>query len=771
MESGDRSPLPDPARRDRTALHGYPSPGSETMSPLLAYGKTLSKRRWTVLSVLAVILTVVLIATSREQPIYRATALIEIQTEDPNIVTVQKLFQLPNVSDEYLATQYRILRSDSLARAVIHRLQLDRTREFNPPNRSWPWSRHTGGNRPGNLIFHVDRAGEEAVLAHFEDRLSVQPIRGSRLVKVSFDSHNPRRAANVVNALTSAYIHSNLQNHWKATQEASQWLSRQLNTVKIRLEQSEDRLQQYVESNGLLFLETGTGKSQNIVEERLRQLQNELTNAQADLYQKESLYRLVQRGDYGALPGIFGNPETQALNAKLTDLQVRKAQLTPNFTASYPKMQEIQSQIDRIHKAIRQQQQQAARHIEDEYLAAVHREALVSHAFNEQERQGNLTAEKLVEYNILKRGVETNKQLYQGLLQRLREAGISAGLNAGNIRVVDAAVPPVNPVEPRVLLSVAIASLVGLTFGIGLAFLQERMDNSLKTLAEVESFLRVPALALIPSRRSLPSERNGRRKFRQENLHRGTKAQAEWSSQTTNGNGWIRVDSGPLEQSALSESFRSLRTSVLLSAATSPPRSIVVLSSEPGEGKTTICGNLAISLAQLGRRVLVVEADMRRPCLGAFFHLSEQTGVVHYLAGEKPWRVMVQRSGSNDLDCLVCGPVPPNPSELLSSERMRTLVSEALTEYDFVLIDSPPLLSVADGRILSTIAEGAILVAKGGATPRELVQRALLDLSDVRARLIGVVLNDVNLRRDSYGYPAYANYDEYNRRGSREKHA
>lgn len=746
----------------------YPAREDESANLLLTYGKILRKRRWTVLSVLMVILTVVFIATARETPLYRATAMLEIQRENPNIVTVQELFQLPSISNDYLATQYRILLSDSLARQVITHLHLDQTQEFNPPNHSWPWIAKSAA-AAGDSKLPRDAAQEQAVLARFESRLRVHPVRGSRLIEMSFDSRDPQRAAAVVNALASVYIQGNLRNHWEATQQASAWLSRQLGGLKIRLEKSEDRLQSYAEANGLLFLESNKGGTQNIVDTRLRQLQNELTQAQADRYRKESLYRLAQTGDYGALPGVFDNRTTQQLTVKLADLEVRKAQLAPNFTANYPKMKEVQSQIDSIHQFLKQQREQAARHLADEYLAALHRETLVRKAFEAQKRQANLTAGKLVEYNILKREVDTNKQLYQGLLRRLREAGVSAGLKASNIRVVDPAVPPVRPFEPRILLSLAIASLVGLTFGVGLSLLQERLDNTLKTQQDVESFLRLPALGLIPSRRSLLRGTNGHRKFLP---NRSSSAAAEirvaaQSREKANGNGWVRIDSEPLEHSPLAEAFRGLRTSVLLSAASRPPRSLVVLSAEPGEGKTTICANLAISLVQLGKRVLLIEGDMRRPCLRALFHLSGDSGLVHCLAGDEPWRPLVRPSGLDGLDCLACGPIPPNPSELLSSDRMQALVAGAVGEFDFVLIDSPPLLNVADGRILATVAEGAILVARSGATPRELVRRARLCLAEVGAHLIGVVLNDVDLRRDGYDYPPYTGYGRRNGNGHR----
>jgi succinoglycan biosynthesis transport protein ExoP len=722
---------------------------------LRAHGRMLWKRRWTVFSVLLVTLTAVLLYTIRQKPLYRAQAMLEIEQENPNIVTVERLFELRSVSPDYLETQYKILRSDTLARQVIEQVHLDRTKEFNPPPHVWPWQVNAESARGAARASSPDSGDEQSVLRKFEDRLSVDPVRSSLLVRVSFDSENPERAARVVNAVAANYIQDNLRTHFEATEQASVWLSKQLDQLKIKLEKSEDALQGYAEANGLLFLENNTGQPENIVNERLQQLQNELTKAQADLYEKESLCRLVQTGDTGALPGVFDNKMMQQLTVKLADLERQQAQLAPNFKPGYPQMREIQSQIDRIQQVLKQQRAQAARHIQDEYLAAARRTALLREAFDAQQKQANLVAEKSVQYNILKREVDTNKQLYRGLLEQLKQAGISAGLKASNIRVVDHAVPPARPDSPRIPVNLAFGFLLGLGGGIGLAFLQEQLDNTLKNQADIETFLGVPALAVIPSRRSLPLEKENYRQRVQKAL--AVSSRINGPARGPMENSWLRVDSELLEHSALAEAFRSLRTSVLLSAAARPPRSLVVISAEPGEGKTTICGNLAISLAQLGKRVLVVDADLRRPCLHAFFHRPESAGLVDYLTGSDTWRGMVQPSGIGNLDCLVSGPLPPNPSELLSSERMQAFVHEATAQYDFLLIDSPPLLNLADGRILGTMVESAILVARGGATPRELVQRAQLCLSEVGARVIGVVLNETDHERDE----KYAQYYRY----------
>jgi succinoglycan biosynthesis transport protein ExoP len=740
-------------------LEPYQIAEAEESLDLRAYWRIIQKRRWTILSILLVTFTLVLIVTVRGKPIYRANALLEIEKENPNIPTVQELFQLADVSDNYLETQYKVLQSETLARRVIDQLRLNQVKEFNPPRGGWFWA-NTQAEVP-TTGSPVDPDTEQTVLREFEDRLSVDPVRRSRLVQVSFESQDPNVAAQTVNALASNYIRQNLESRWQAAQEASEWLSQQLESFKAKLEKSEDDLQKYAQNNGLLFLETEKGDTENIVDERLRQLQDELTKAQADRYAKESLYRLTEVGDYSSLPGIVDNKLMQDLTARLADLEREKSASTSIFTSDYPKVKQIQSQIDDIEKTLNQERKRAAQGIVDDYLAAIRRENLVRGAFEQQQSQANRVAARAVQYNILKREVETNKQLYEGLLQRLKEAGVSAGMNASNIRIVDAAVPPTKPVGPRLFLNLGLAWILGLGCGVGMAFLQEHLDNTLKNSDDIERILHVPALALIPSRESLN--------------HTSTVVYglAEHSSSLPNGNGklaplgkvsgkaWIRIDGNGNQHSALSEAFRGLRTSVLLSAAGRPPRSLTFVSAEPGEGKTTVASNLSISLAQLGKRVLLIDGDMRCPCVHKLFDIADHSGgLVTYLTGEEEWHHLVRPTGIADLDCLVCGPVPPNPSELLSSDRMQMLIREAMAEYQFVLIDAPPLLNVADGRILATMVEGAILVVKGGFTPRELAQQAQLHVRDVGAHLIGVVLNDVDVRHNGY-YNSHYRYGAY----------
>lgn len=736
----------------------YRRPAKDLFNTISERWVIVRRRRWTVLSILLSVFTIALITTLKEKPVYEAKGLVEIEEENPNVVTMQDLFQTENVTDDYLATQYRVLQSDTLAREVIRQLRLDQVAEFSSSKWDWIWPRShlAAGNDPTNGI--KDAVHEQRVLEAFQERLSINPVERSRLLKIGFDSEDPNVAASVVNALASNYIQENLQMHWEATQRASTWLSQQLETLKIKLEKSEDALQSYVETNGLLLIADDKGQTENIVEERLRELQQELTKAQTERYQKEAAYRLIQGGDFDSVPSGADDKVIQDLTERLADLERQRAELAPEFKPDYPKMRQIQSEINRVNQLIQSERAEAARQVSNDYLDAVRREALVQKAFENQQKEANSVAEKSVQYNILRREVDSDQQMYEGLLQRLKEAGISAGMKASNIRIVDSAVPPVSPVKPRITFNLIAGSFLGLVLGLAVAFVQERTDNTLKSVDEVEDFLAVPILASIPSQMSLSGSENRSRELRKTGLF--------GMAQTLEGKGnhsALDVDDAhlkllaikPYDRSLLSEAFRGLRTSVLLSNSGRTAHSLMIASAEPGEGKTTICCNLAIVLAQLNKRVLVMDADLRRPMVHEFFHAQGAVGLVNYLTGEGNWQHLVQQTGDKNLDYLACGPVPSNPSELLSSGRMQSLIHEALANYDFVLLDSPPLLSVSDGRILATEVEATVLVIRGHTTPRELVRKARWQVSSVGGNLVGAVLNHADIRGERYADAPY----------------
>jgi capsular exopolysaccharide synthesis family protein len=738
-----RHPLAE-ARRDALLVHN-PDEVCDVPGLLECWG-VVQKRRATILTVLFVVFTGTLLVTLKEKPVYRARALVEIQKENPDIPTLQELLQVENISDTYLETQYRILKSESLARRVISQTHLDRIPDFAPATRaSWFSRDHATAAEPG-VVSGTERSDpqvEGKVLKKFQERLDIEPLKRSRLIEVSFESTDANLAAQVVNALTSNYIQQTLQARWDTSQNAAEWLSRQLLDTKAKVEKSEDQLQEYARKNGLLFLENDQGTTENIVAQRLRQLQEAVTQAQTDRFEKESAYRLVQQEDYASLPGVVDNKLMQDLTEKLAELYRERSKLSTTFNPDYPRLKQIQSQIDDLQALLTAERTRAAQAITNAYRAAVEREQMLRRAFEEQQKEANVIAEKSVQYNILKRESDTNKRLYTGLLEKARETAVSTSLKAANVRVVDAAVPPLKPDHPKILLNLLLGLVAGLCVGTGAAFLQEHLDNTLKSAEDVQRFLQLPTLA------SVPVVRPARDHRAIQLLHK--------RSRVENNNGssliprWNRIE-GDGQNALLAEAFHGLRTSVLFSTANHPPASLLITSTRTGEGKTTTAANLAVSLAELGERVLLIDADLRRPSVHNFFDVANSAGLVNYLTGHSDWRSLVCTLGPPGLAVLFCGPAPPNPANLLSSEFMRTLLQEASQQYKYVVLDSPPLLNLADSRILSTLVDGVILVVGAGSTPRDLVHRAYASVLDAGSQVLGVAMNYVDT---SVGYYAH----------------
>jgi exopolysaccharide transport family protein len=714
-----------------------------------AYARILRKRLPTILIVFFMLFSAGLVATLKQKAVYRAKALLEIQKENPDIPTLQELYELDSVSDAYLRSQYTILASESLARRVIDQLGLDKLPEFNSP-KWWSWRKKANATLQREFAAapaHTDRDVYQQVLERFEEQLSIDPINRSRLVTIQFDSHDPELAARVANSLAENYVDQNLEGRWTATQKAADWLSQQLSGVKVKLEKSEEELQNYARRNDLVFLETDKGPSRNAENDQVQQLQMELTKAAAERYEKEAFYRLVEAGDYNSLPGVSVNKVIQDLEERLSELKREYARLSTTFNPDYPRVKEIQSQMDEIAAAILDQRKEAAGRITNDYLAAVRRENLVREALREEQKQMNQVAARSVQYNILKREVDTNRQLYDGLLQKMKEASVSASLKASNIRIVDSAEPPTKPVKPRIPLNLGVAAILGLGLGICVAFVQERLDDTLKGTDDVEQLLGLAAVGLIPVVPQLNGNHNGASR-----LLEHTKI----LSHKENGNGrrpdasWHRIDAQEPQNAALVEAFRNLRTSILLSTADHPPSSMLVSSTQPGEGKTTIATNLAIAIAQAGQRVLLVDADLRSPSLHRLFGTRENLGLVSYLAGHQEWRSVVRPSGLPRLDLLFCGPVPPNPSELLCSRSMGALIRSAREQYEFIILDSAPMLGLADSRVLAPLVNGVLLVVKNALVPRKHVKQTLSGIRSVGANVIGVALNGVDIHTSGY---------------------
>ena len=696
---------------------------------LYDYLLILRKHQWLILFFMLAVVTIVTIATFRMQPVYVATTRIEIDRENANILPFQgnDSYDYMMDLDNYIETQSKILTSETLALQTIRNNGLSVRPEFSSPN------------GPSEALASGSLANQKRPpeLGEFLGSLSAKRVPNSRLMDVSFESTDPQLAARTVNAHIATYIEENFRSKYEATTRASTWLADQLTELKIRVQKSEDARIAYERQNQIWTLDD----KQNITSQRLSDINKQLTEAQSERMRKESLYEFAKSGNLDAVPQVQSNAALADLMKKHSDASSQYAESLSQYGPNFPKVQRLQAQLKDLGQAIEKEKKNILDVLESDYKEARQRETLLTQALDQQKAETNQMAGKLVEYNILKREAEANKTLYEGLMTKLKETAISQGLRSSNIRVVDAAMIPSTPSRPAKARNVTLAFLVGLVGGIGLALMREYLDNTVKTPDDIESLAKLPSLAVVPQ--FAGSDGSGKR----QGLLRGF---------SSNGHDQrIELVAQHLPKSQMSEAFRALRTSILLSQADHPPQVILVTSALPREGKTTAAANLAVTFAQLGDRTVVVDADLRKPGIGRLLSLGsgKYAGLSSYLAGVSSLDlVSVPHPAIPNLVAIPTGPLPPNPADLLSSHRLAEAIAELRTKFKFIVIDSPPVMAATDAVILSVLADGVLLVVRSGETPKEAFTRARDLLRSVKCRILGVVLNAVDVNAPDYYY-------------------
>jgi len=699
--------------------------------PLLSRWLILRKRRWTVLAAFVTIFLVVIIATLRTTKLYEGVSRIAIYPENANVLGLKDLENLTAGEDsDYsvaMETQVSILRSDELALKVIDTLHLDR----NPTFTGSVVGTSADELRSSNL--ESDPKSLATWLTLFRRRMNVQVVPRTRVVEISYMDPNPRLAAEISNTLVRTFIEENFRTKYESTNQTADWLSKELSDLQLKVQTSEEKLVRYQKEKGIV----GIDEKQNIVTAKLDELNKELTEAQTDRIQKESNYKLAQSGD----PSVFAKLSPQNLIEKLqaeqAELENQYARLTTQFGSAYPQVIELKSQLKQVEASIQSENNRLLARVRDEYLAAEQREKMLTTAFGEQKQEANQLNESAIEYTALKREADSNRQLYESLLQRLKEASVTAGLRSSNIRIVDVARVPSVPAKPNVPRNIALGLFFGLATGVVLAFLQESLDTTVVSLEEASTITALPALGTIP----IQIVGGGRKR-----LVSGTTSE-------------VLEASGPIThirpKSEVAESYRALRTSILLSSIGAPPKVILITSALPQEGKTTVSSNSAMVLAQKGGRVLLVDADLRRPGVSKALGIKSTGGLSTVLSGvDRVENAIVPFPQLPSLHILPAGPVPPNPVELLGSNVMKDYLSRWRNEYDHIIIDTPPCLSVTDSVVLSVDADRVILVARSGQTPKAALRRASELLLQVNARVMGVVLNAFNVH-SAEGYYNY----------------
>ena len=739
--NGSASPSPRPQIAEshpRTVLE-LQRDWTDSFVHLRSYSKILSKRRWTILTVAFVVMTFTAIYSFKERPVYRATAKVEVDSELPEFQSVNNLFQPEQTDPTFLQTQVDILNSGNLAWQTIQQLKLDREPSF---TRVLP-GRGAGDEGPSS----TRRA---RLIAAFKKSLHIDLAPGSRMIQVSFESTDPNLAARVANALVSNYREYNFLSRYDATREAAGYMREQLDELKGKVEESQQALVNYERANSIV---DATGR-ETVEEQRLAELSQDLTAAESDLAQEESLYQLVKANPEKV--GMLAQDRVlQNLEEKYADLKAANADALARYGPKFPEVIRLGDQINELQSLIQQYRVRTAERIVHDYQAALGRVKLLSASVAREKTQVGRLNQLMIQHNLLKHEFETNQALYDNLLTKVKDAAVSSGLRASNVRLVDQAFAPPEPIRPQKARNLAIGLMVGLVLGTTMAFLREVLDTSIKTAEDIERSIAEPVLSVIPSA----------------GVTGGLGFWLMGGRNDAAGNGAVEWAVMNQPTSALAESYHTLRTAVLLSSAPSPPRAMLVTSTQPFEGKTSTSINLAMGLAQIGKRVLFIDADLRQSSLSRMINTNGRPGLSNILTGTAdPEEAPCQVKDLPNLRFLPAGQQPPNPANLLASSAMRELITTMRKHFDHVVIDTPPVLMVTDATVLSSFVDGVILVAESHATSRAALARTHRILEDAGAKILGCVLNKHDLRHDGYygaSYRYYARYYEPNSNGRR----
>jgi polysaccharide biosynthesis transport protein len=719
------------------------------------YFRVLVKRKWIVIGCLLTIFTVVAIASLKQTPIYEAGGSIAVNKPDSSLN-----FKDANaISFDYydpteMETEVKILQSDLLALQVIKELNLDQRPDFGGRTPALPSSLDLA---PDPL--QADPSRTSALLSSFKGNLKISLSPNSRIMEVRFRSADPQTAQNVVNTLMQTYQEHNFKARFESTMQASDWLSKQLVDLQMKVETSQEKLVRYQKEHEIL----GIDEKQNITTAKLDELNKALTAAESERMNKEAFYRLMESGDpdaiassAGGLDGEGGGSQTasqllEALRTRQADLKIQIADLSTQFGPAYPKLAQLNNQLKEIEVQLQSEMKKIASKVRGQYMTALQREGMLREALEKQKQAANKLNESAIEYSLLKRDLETNRQLYEGLLEKLKEAGISAGLKSSNFQIVNSARAPTAPVEPNVPRNLGFAFVLGLTSGVGLAFLLEGLDNTVRTTEQAQAISGLASLGMIPlgsktARELTPSKR----------------------LMLASSNEAVELITHVRPQSQMAESYRALRTSLLLSHLGAPPKVIMVTSALPQEGKSTTSINCAVVLAQKGVRVLLIDCDLRRPSIHKTLGMGPRSGLSNVLTGSTTLKQAITVAPTlPNLDVLPAGTPPPNPAELLASTNMRDVLAELREKYDHIVLDTPPTLSVTDAVVLSPRADAIVLVIRSGSTTKQALRRSRDILMQVNARVSGVLLNAVDLSSpDYYYYYEYqGKYAQYYRDG------
>jgi polysaccharide biosynthesis transport protein len=760
-------------------------PGS---SSLVEYFRIFRRRKGTLIlfAILGVLASVLL--TLPQTPVYQAHTSLEIQDLNENFLNMKQLTPVSE-GNSYTAltdiqTQIKLLQSESLVKRVLAKLKAQNSvapSDLRPEEysvRGDAQFRHVDTWRRA-LHLPKPKLPDEFDPGLATRNLKVRTAGQTRIIELLYDSSSPRFAADFANALAQEFIDSNMEARWKMSQHTGEWLSRQLEDMRIKLERSEDTLQSYARRTGLMFTsERSNSEKTNVAEEKLRQLQEEASKAQGDRISKQARWEMTKTTPADGLPDVLNDSSLRAIQDKVTELRRERADLITTYTEKHSKVKRVEAQIAPLEAALQKERSAIVDRLRSDYETALRRENLLNIDYSEQSRVVSDQAEKSIQYNILKRELDSNRQLYESMLQRVKESSIASAMRASNVRIVDPAEPPLLPYKPSLSMNCILGLLSGLLLGAVFVIARENADSSLQNPGDAALWLSVPELGIVPSAKKelrprlrvyLSNKRNSLGRAQGLSLdqtpatgvHSNGGARAVSVTASNNDGGLaaecVELISWQRKPGPVAESFRSLLTSILFSSENgNRPSVLVVTSANPMEGKTTIASNLGIAFAEIHHKVLIIDGDLRRPRMHEIFRVANEYGLTGLLrdwpVGPEALHGVLQQTGVPGLLILPSGLADHNTANSFYGDKLAELLAICKREFDMVIIDTPPMLQMPVARVLGRLADAVILVTRAGQTTRDAAMAASQRFAEDRTRVLGTILNDWNQNSSRGGY-------------------
>jgi len=770
---------------EQSNVYGIASGKNARIALLREWQRIIYRHKWLISSLVLLVLPFATIHAYRSKPIYQATATIDIRPETSSLSKTGDIVLV--ATDDNTKAETVIIKSLPVIKKAVVSLNLEKNSRFLDvttkrsvletlsylkdmlPDRKKMLPQQgviheeatkktraaAGGvmtaNNEDNESFatrgdtQTEHKRLEPYVQTLLSNLNVEGVRDTRLIKISFKHTDPNIAADVANGVAASFIKHNFETKNERIIDTSTWLGESTRKLKAQVEMAEQNLVNYSREHNIFSLE---GK-ENLTADKMARLHDQVMRAETDRLLKQSLYEEVKQGRVAQLPEAFTDPKTAELRKALNELAVNAAQLSVKYGAKHPRLQEIREQMATYQDLITGNQAMLEERLKADYERAVREDGELKAALELAKNEAVQQNQAAIQYSVLKQDLETAKSLYTDFLNKTSQMDIQRAEQYNNVRLIEAAETPGEPIGPNRNQTIILAFILSLVLGIGCAYLIENLNTTIRTVEDVTRTTQLPLLGVIPM---MTDVKHGILKAAVvKDLDDSFEQLNDYSDKP------ILADSMKIF-SAAAEAYRMLRTSILLSTAGHPPKTMLVTSGQPGDGKTTTSFNIALALTQLKAEVLIVDCDMRRPKLQKLFNLTNCEGLSTFLTSGGELDKFIKQTPVPHLSILPCGFIPPNPSELIGSENMKNLLHSLEERFEYIILDSSPLVSVADPIILSTMVDGVILIVKSGQSKIELVGRACQQLSAVGAKILGITLNNLDIRKERYDYYRYYRY-------------